>query len=200
VTDESDRFELTRRDVLSALGAAGVAAGGGAVAASSALDADTDERTGTPAPGAAEGTTESLSEHELSTVVAVASITYPSAVENVEAFVTQYVRGRVADDPDRAAAISDTVTYVDNYVDTWYDEDTYTSLSADNQNEALHKMGADRVTADPTAGSVQQVRYYLVNDPLFALYASPTGGELVGLENPQGYPGGTRSYQRGPQS
>jgi hypothetical protein len=42
------------------------------------------------------------------------------------------------------------------------------------------------------------VRYYVVNELLLALYASPTGGELVGIENPQGHPGGTASYQQGP--
>jgi len=43
-----------------------------------------------------------------------------------------------------------------------------------------------------------RVRYYLVNDLLFALYSSPTGGKLVGIENPQGHPGGTGSYQQPP--
>jgi len=39
----------------------------------------------------------------------------------------------------------------------------------------------------------ERVRYYVVNELLLALYASPTGGELVGLENPQGHPAGPRA-------
>ncbi|MEA5408870.1 hypothetical protein VB773_15715 [Haloarculaceae archaeon H-GB2-1] len=53
---------------------------------------------------------------------------------------------------------------------------------------------------NPDGTTAERVRYYLVNEPLYALYASPTGGTLVGIENPQGHPGGTESYQRGPQS
>jgi hypothetical protein len=59
-------------------------------------------------------------------------------------------------------------------------------------------MGADTVDPDPDGGDVARVRYYVVNELLFALYASPTGAELLGLENPQGHPGGLASYQRGP--
>jgi hypothetical protein len=43
------------------------------------------------------------------------------------------------------------------------------------------------------------VRYYVVNELLYALYTSPTGGELVGIENPQGHPGGHESYQHEPR-
>jgi hypothetical protein len=61
-------------------------------------------------------------------------------------------------------------------------------------------MGADTADPDPDPDGTDagRVRYYVVNELLYALYASPTGGELVGIENPRGYPGGTASYRRGP--
>jgi hypothetical protein len=59
-------------------------------------------------------------------------------------------------------------------------------------------MNADTLEPDPRGSDEQRVRYFVVNELLFALYASPTGGELVGIENPQGHPGGIQSYQRGP--
>jgi hypothetical protein len=63
----------------------------------------------------------------------------------------------------------------------------------------LDEMGVDTADPDPEGPDPARVRFYVVNDLLFALYASPTGGELVGIENPQGHPGGTDSYRRGPQ-
>jgi len=61
-------------------------------------------------------------------------------------------------------------------------------------------MSVDTADPVPDGDDVERVRYYVVNELLFALYSSPTGGELVGLENPRGNPGGLASYQRGPQS
>jgi hypothetical protein len=64
----------------------------------------------------------------------------------------------------------------------------------------LREMAVD--TAEPRREGEprETVRYYVVNELLLALYSSPTGGELVGIENPQGYAGGIDSYQRGPQA
>jgi hypothetical protein len=59
-------------------------------------------------------------------------------------------------------------------------------------------LGVRTAEPDPDGTDVERVRYYVVNELLFALYSSPTGGELVGLENPQGHPGGIDSYRRGP--
>jgi len=52
---------------------------------------------------------------------------------------------------------------------------------------------------NPDGTAAERVRFFVVNELLLALYASPTGGELVGIENPQGYAGGAESYQRGPR-
>ncbi|SEP04589.1 hypothetical protein SAMN05216388_10299 [Halorientalis persicus] len=192
-------MELTRRDAIAALGAVGVAGGALALSQSGETD-DADGEGRTTTPTGPDEAAASLSEHELTTAVAVAKAIYPSPVENVEGFVTDFLRGRVADDPERATEIAETVAYLDDYVNTWYDVDAFATLSPATRVEAFERMNADTIDPDPDGGSVQRVRYYLVNDLLFALYASPTGGELVGIENPQGHPGGTTSYRRGPQS
>jgi hypothetical protein len=192
-------MELTRRDAIAALGAVGVAGGALAVSQSDGSDTGADDDP-TPTPTESDEEESGLSDHDRATAVAVAEAVYPSAVENVEGFVTDFLRGRVADDPGRATEIGETVSYLDDYVETWYDLDAFRSLSPANRIEAFERMNANTVDPEPEGGDVQRVRYYLINDLLFALYASPTGGELVGIENPQGHPGGTASYRRGPQS
>ena len=69
-----------------------------------------------------------------------------------------------------------------------------------DRDALLDQMSVDVADPDPDGVDRERVRYYVVNELLFALYATPTGGKLVGIENPQGYPGGTASYQRGPKS
>jgi hypothetical protein len=193
-------MKLTRRDAVAALGAAGVGAAGSTMLLTESEESDAADDGASPTPDDGDEGPPALSDHDVETLVAVAAAIYPSAVENVETFVTEYVRGRVDDDPERAAEIGETVSYLDDYVETWYDVDAFVSLSPANRTDAFDRMNADTAEPDPDGGSVQRVRYYLVNDLLFALYASPTGGELAGVENPQGHPGGTTSYRRGPDS
>ncbi|MFB6178683.1 MAG: gluconate 2-dehydrogenase subunit 3 family protein [Halorientalis sp.] len=197
MTDQEDSFELTRRDVITALGAAGITVGGAALVLSEA-EFDDDAMMGTPG-GTDTPENEQVGDHELATVAAVAEVVYPSAVENAGEFATQYVSARVAADPDHSAGIADSVAYLDDYTDSWTDQHTFESLSVANRRSVLTRMRAERVAPNPGGGSVQRVRYYLINELLYALYSSPTGGTLVGLENPEGYPGGTTSYQRGPR-
>jgi len=200
-------MELTRRDAVAALAAAGVAVGGGGAAYLASREGDggpaagpaTNE--GSPARSAAEGSPDSgpLGEAELDVLVAAAEVFYPSAVSGIETFVSAFVRGRAADRPDRARAQAAAVTALDDYARGWYDAG-FADLDAETRDRALRAMSVDTVDADPDGEDDQRVRYYVRNELLFALYTSPTGGELVGLENPQGHPGGTASYQRGPES
>ncbi|MFC6989533.1 gluconate 2-dehydrogenase subunit 3 family protein [Haloplanus sp. GCM10025708] len=180
-------MQLTRRDALVALGAAGVAVGGGGAVL---LSADRD---------AAEEADGPLGDAAATTLVAAAEVLYPSAVEDVETFVTEYARGRAADQPAHAAGVADAVAYLDDYARAWHDE-PFAALDPSRRREALHRMDADSADPDPEGSDVERVRYYVVDELLFALYSSPTGGELVGIENPRGYPGGTASYRRGPTS
>lgn len=172
-------MELTRRDALAALGAAGVTAAGGAALTLDALDAP------------------EFGEHERDTLVALARVVYPSAVEGVPEFVERYVVGRVRDRPEHAAGAAGAVATLDARANDWFGADAV-DLAADDRDALLRQAGLDAADPDPDGDTAQRLRYYLVNDLLFALYSSPTGGELVGIENPQGHPGGTDSYRRGP--
>jgi len=171
--------ELDRRDVLKALGAAGVTASAGA----GLLQWRDREPTG---------------DHERQTLHAVAETVYPSEVEGIEAFVDGFVSGRLEADSDRAAGIADAVGELDAYAREWEDA-AFRELSPETRDETLRGMGVAAADPDPDGYPPERVRYYLVNELLYALYSSPTGGELVGVENPQGHPGGTSSYQQPPE-
>lgn len=182
-------MQLTRRDVIAALAATGITVGGGAIYLSSDESGPTDD----DAPGYR------LDDHTLRTMTAAAAVLYPSRVENVATFVTRYLRGKVEDRPDHGRGIEDAAAYLDEYTTAWYDTG-FADLDQSGRSDALDGMNADTAAPDPDGSDVQRVRYYVVNELLYALYTTPTGGELVGLENPRGHPGGLDSYRRGPQS
>jgi hypothetical protein len=176
-----DRYELSRRDALLALGATGVAVGGlGALRFAG-------DRDGTK-----------LTAQRRETIVAVAETVYPSAVDGIPAFVESYVLGRITDRPDYTAGMMAAADHVEAYAQTWNDT-SFAAAPPERRDELLKAMGADVVTPDPVGSDEQQVRYYLINDLQFALYSSPVGGRLVGIENPQGHPGGITSYQQPPE-
>ncbi|WP_225334201.1 gluconate 2-dehydrogenase subunit 3 family protein [Halomicrobium urmianum] len=171
--------ELTRRDALVALGAVGAGA-----LAWDRLEADPDREGFTPA--------------ERDTLTALAKTIYPDAVSGIDAFVERYVVGRVADRPDYAAGVHEAIAALDDYADSWADG-PFREQDPDARDDLLRRMGVDVADAAPDGTDRERVRYYLVNDLQYALYTTPTGGELVGLENPQGYPGGATSYRQPPE-
>lgn len=174
-------MQLSRRDAVAALAGLGVA-GAGVGAATLALDGDAlDSRDG---------------ELDVTTLVAAAEAVYPGAVTGVGEFVRTFVAGRVRDPAHREGLVA-AVDAVDEAARDWYDA-PYAELEVDTRDAVLREMGADAADPDPEGVLSERVRYYVVNDLLYALYSSPTGGELVGIENPIGHPGGTTSYQRGP--
>ncbi len=179
-------MELTRRDVVAALAAAGVGSTAGCA----------DRLEGLRGDGSTDGAP--VGDHEVATLVALADVVYPSDVDDVEGFVRDYSAVRVREDESYARGVADAVAALDDYVSEWHAE-PYASLPADDRSDLLDHMGVG--TADPSADGAasERVRYYLVNELLYAFYASPTGAGLAGLENPPGYPGGHESYQRGPQ-
>jgi hypothetical protein len=177
-------MKLTRRDAMAALAAAGVTAGG-------ALSLSDSHGEGDPSNGGA------LNSGELRTLTSLAEVLYPEEVEEVESFVTEYTLSRIEDREGYAEATREALSYLDAYAESWHDA-AFADLDPVTREKALRGMGADTADPDPNGDDTERVRYYLVNELLFALYASPTGGELVGIENPQGHPGGLASYQRGP--
>lgn len=179
-------MQLRRRDVVAALAAAGVAVGGvSAVVWSNDDDSDADDASAD----------RPLTDAQLTTLTATAEVLYPSALENIEEFTTGYIQGRAAESPDRARGIANALAYLDEYTNAWFDAD-FASLDIEDRREALDRMNAGSAEPDPEGSDVERVRYYLINELLFGLYTTPTGGKLVGIENPQGHPGGLGSYQR----
>jgi len=175
--------ELDRRDVLTALGAAGITVGGG-VALLEWADEDDDGET-------------VVTDHERRTLHAVARTVYPSEVSGIESFVDGYMSRRLRADTDRADSVLDALSALNNYALEW--EDTaFPDLTPQKRDETLRAMGVAEADPVPDGTPHERVRYYLVNELVYGLYSSPTGGELVGIENPQGYPGGTDSYQQPP--
>ena len=174
--------ELDRRDVLTALSAAGITVGGAALLEWTDEDGDSDPL---------------LTAHERRTLHAVARTVYPSEIGGVESFVDGYMSRRLRADTGRADAVRDAVAALDSYAQEWEGAD-FRTLEPTKRDETLRAMGVEQAEPRPDGAPRERVRYYLVNELVYGLYSSPTGGELVGIENPQGHPGGTESYQQPP--
>jgi hypothetical protein len=173
---------------LVALGGAGTAAGAAGIGIGLLdTDGDGDDDDGP------------LAAHDRETAVALADVLYPSAVDGVASFVETYVEGLATDRPDYAGSVAGAVDALDEYCETWWDN-PYVALPPDRQEQVPRGMGLAAADPRPDGADRERVRYYLVDELLYALYASPTGGRLLGIENPPGHPGGIESYQRGPDS
>jgi hypothetical protein len=176
-------MELSRRDAIGALAAIGAGVG----AAAYATDRSAESGDDSEAPAAP----------DVETLVAAAEVLYPGEVTGIEAFVEAYAERRAAGDDDHARGVCAATAEVDDHARAWYDA-PFAELPAADRASLLRELGADTAEEDPDGTTAGRVRYFVVNDLLLALYASPTGGELVGIENPQGHPGGLESYRRGP--
>lgn len=194
-------MELTRRDALAALSAAGATVGGGVLAARfDPPRADDRAGAGSGGPdgdggGADTDAGVSVSTDLLDLLDAVAAVVYPDAVENRRAFVDSYVVGRVADRPAYREGLREAAGQLDAVARDWHDA-PYADLDADTRDRLLRDLGVETADPDPEGPISDRIRFYLVNDLLFAFYSSPTGGRLVGIENPIGHPGGVESYRR----
>ncbi|SFG43212.1 Gluconate 2-dehydrogenase subunit 3 [Halopelagius inordinatus] len=182
-------MELTRRDVVAALAASGIGSVAGCSQSSNGGGGGDGEDPADETP---------ISSHDVATLVAVADVVYPSDAENVREFVENYSGRRVRADDEYARGVADAVRTLDDYVGNWHDE-SFSALSAADRSNALDRMSVDVADPDPDGVPRERVRYYLVNELLFAFYSTPTGAGLAGLENPPGHPGGRRSYRRGPE-
>lgn len=173
-------MELTRRDAVAALAALGTA--------------------GAATVGVREGgeNTDPNDERVRETLVAAAEVVYPDEVGGIESFVETFLDGRL-DREDQATGLRGAVSELDDLAAEWHG-DQFSALSPADRDRLLREVGADAADEDPEGTTAERVRYYVVNELLLALYSSPTGGELVGVENPQGHPGGIDSYQRGPSA
>ncbi|SDJ69484.1 hypothetical protein SAMN05216226_107163 [Halovenus aranensis] len=168
-------MELSRRDALAALSALGTTAMAGC---------------------AARAPQEGVDESVVETYVAIAAVVYPTAVSGVPSFVRSFLPARL-DRSTHGPAMRETVTELQTVSREWYDEEV-PALDESARDQLLREVGVDAADEDPEGTLAERVRFYVVNELLLALYSSPTGGDLVGIENPQGHPGGTDTYQRGP--
>ena len=181
-------MKLTRRDAVAALVGAGVIGGAGAAA----LARDGFQEGSNAANGEGEG-----AEAIVGALVGTARAVYPSEVENVGGFVETYAATKLARRPDFRAGAADALSDLDAEARITFDA-RFAALDPVESETVLRRTGAETAEPDPEGTTAEQVRYCFVNEVLYALYGSPTGGELVGIENPQGHPGGTDSYRRRP--
>lgn len=176
-------LELTRRDAMAALAAGGVGIGGPALAVS--------EWTAT-GNGATDG---DLTERDVSMLVALAGVLYPSAVTATDEFVRAYVGGLPG---ERRARMAACIERLDEGARRYAGSD-FEALSPARREAVLRRMGLDTVRSDPDGSPPARIRYHLINSLLYALYTTPTGSELVGIRNPTGHPGGYETMTRAPE-
>ncbi|AUV81429.1 hypothetical protein C2R22_06980 [Salinigranum rubrum] len=179
----------TRRQFLTALGGIGIAvasAGDGGQSTAGPVVAERSRWTEAPS-----------SQYHVRVATAVADAVYPPSISVDESFVERRVFGRVEPTPGHFDELLDTIEVVDRYARTRFGS-RVPALSPAARRQALQSMGVTAVhpTADGT--TAERVRYYLVNDLLFALFTSPKSSERTGVDNPPGYPGGREAYQRPP--
>ena len=184
-------MELTRRDALAALSVVGA---GGIVAGLAATDGLGD---GPLSEGDAEAELTLDGVDAPAILTAAAEVLYPSEATGHREFVETYTLGRIEGREGYEAGLAETLADLDATARDWYDA-PFPDLAPERRDDLLRRLGVDTGDPDPEGPLTERVRYYVVNELLFAFYASPTGGGLVGTENPIGYPGGTQSYQRGP--
>lgn len=174
-------MELTRRDALVALaGGAGVSAAAGGVA---------ERLSGETAA--------SFDQTRIRQLRTVAAVVFPSEVDVTREFIETYVIGRSVDRERYLEGVVDALEALNQKSQDRFGRPV-TSLSEANLNRLLRQTGVGTSTPVPDGTIPERIRYYVVNDLLYALYTTPVGGRLVNYENPDGYPGGTEAYQQGP--
>jgi len=175
-------MRLTRRDAILAIG-------GGALAGYTLHGEPPDAGEG----GVVEATSAELEAADLEALVAVAEVVYPSAVDVTGEFVSTYVSRRV---PARRRGIREAIGSLDDQAQSWYGA-RLPSATVGEREALLRRMGVDAVQPRPEGTVSERVRYYVVNGLLYALFTTPKGSRLVGIEEPQGYPGGYAAYRSG---
>ncbi|WP_372912416.1 gluconate 2-dehydrogenase subunit 3 family protein [Salinigranum sp.] len=194
-------MRLSRRDALAVLAGLGAVGGGVTVGALGTRDPPVAGDGATDGSEADAEDTEGTEDAEAarSVLVAAAEVLYPSAVEGHREFVETYVAGRRRTDPDHHAGVVAAANELDAVARDWHDAE-FEALAPETRDYLLRDLGVDVADPDPDGNLSDRLRFFVVNDLLYAFYTSPTGGRLVGTENPTGYPGGLESYQRGPEA
>lgn len=87
-----------------------------------------------------------------------------------------------------------TISDLNGYTVDANGEPFYEISSGSEKISILSSLGVENAKSDSTGGIPSRVRYYLVNGLLYALFTTPKGSKLVGIDNPRGYPGGFATY------
>lgn len=190
-------MRLTRRDALAALAAVGVGGTAGGALSGGVVPPRGD--AGRHGPAATSDPEVEIDADVLDSLTAAAEVLYPSAVDGHDEFVQTYVVGRLADRPAYRRGLVRAVSDLEATALDWFGA-SLAELAVGTRGRLLRELGVETADPDPEGTVSDRIRFYVVNDLLFALYTSPTGGRLVGIENPVGYPGGTESYRRGPDA
>ena len=160
-------MELTRRDAVTALTAAGITATAGCSGLSGS-SGDADPTT---------------------VLVGLAEVLYPSEVEPTADFIETFMFGRISDEESYRKDLTDGIETLNRLASEQQGGDFHT-LSPGQRTAVIENTDLRTGPSEPDGSDVERVNYYLLDELLFAFYSSPTGGDLIGNQNPRGFPGG----------
>jgi len=127
-----------------------------------------------------------VTDYQRETLSAVAEAIYPSALTDPGVLAERYLAYQPL---DRLQAIRDAILDLDQAAQRRYDA-PFATLTTGERETLLREMGVDRVAAARDGTVSARIRYFLVDGLLFALVTNPEGSQLVGVDNPVGFPGG----------
>ncbi|MFB6293066.1 MAG: gluconate 2-dehydrogenase subunit 3 family protein [Halonotius sp.] len=161
-------MELTRRDAVTALTAAGITTTAGCAGLTKNTGGDAEPKA---------------------VLVSLAEVLYPSDVEPTAEFIETFMYGRISDEEAYREKLTAGIETL-NRLASDEQGSAFHTLSADQRRSVIENTDLRSGASEPDGSNVERVNYYLLDELLFAFYSSPTGGELVGNKNPRGYPGG----------
>jgi hypothetical protein len=110
-------------------------------------------------------------------------------VEVTEEFVNTYMYGRITDEQSYQQKLTSGVETLDSEAQSAHDS-PFRALTEDQRVSLIESTDLRSGGSVPDGTAIEQVNYHLIDELLFAFYASPAGGEMVGNTNPRGWPGG----------
>lgn len=132
---------------------------------------------------------DSFTDADFETLLALAEVVYPSEVDSIDDVVTTYAD---AVHPSRRQAMTAAIDELNQAVHRIHGQ-RFAAFDVAHRDALLRELGVHRVHAVADGTVPERIRAYLVNGLLYALFTTPSGMSLVGLENPLGYPGGVDS-------
>ena len=81
----------------------------------------------------------------------------------------------MSDDPAHRQGVVDAAAELDATARDWFDA-SVTDLDRSTRDRLLRELGVDVADPNPEGNLSDRVRFYVVNELLYAFYASPTGG------------------------